>query len=71
MSNISGRFSRRTVALFWLVLAALVISVLIAMEQIAILYVLATIGIVALLLVVAFSDLENVGRENIEKLGME
>ena len=53
-------------ALLWLVGVAIVIGTLIALEQIAILYVLATIGLVALLLIVAFADLENVGRENIE-----
>ena len=53
-------------ALLWLLGVAVVIGTLIYLEQIAILYVLATIGLVALLLVVAFSDLERVGRENIE-----
>lgn len=71
MSNFSGKYSRRTVALFWLVLCAIVIAALIYFEQIAILYVLATIALVALLLIVAFSDLENVGRENIDKLSSE
>lgn len=66
MANISERYSRRTVALFWLALVAVVIGVLIYLEQIAILYVLATIALVALLLVVAFADLEKVGRENLE-----
>jgi hypothetical protein len=59
-----NRFSRRTVALFWLLLVAVVIGALIAWEQIAILYVLATLFLVILLLIVAFADLENVGREN-------
>lgn len=58
--------SRRMVALIWLVAVAIVIGTLIYLEQIAILYVLATISLVALLLIVAFADLENVGRENIE-----
>lgn len=71
MSNISRKFSRRSVALFWLLLVGAVIVTLIALEQIAILYVLATIALVALLLIVAFADLENVGRDNIEKLGSE
>ena len=53
-------------ALLWLLGVAVVIGTLIYLEQIAILYVLATIGLVALLLIVAFSDLERVGRENIE-----
>jgi hypothetical protein len=34
------------------------------LEQIAILYVLATLSLVILLLIVAFADLEKVGREN-------
>jgi hypothetical protein len=49
-----------------LVAVAIVIGTLIYLEQIAILYVLATLALVALLLVVAFADLESVGRENIE-----
>lgn len=53
-------------ALIWLLLVSIVIGTLIYLEQIAILYVLATISLVALLLIVAFSDLENVGRENLE-----
>lgn len=53
---------RRTTALLWLIGVAIVIGVLIAYEQISILYVLATLSIVALLLIVGFSDLENVGR---------
>lgn len=54
-------------ALIGLFFAAVVIGVLIRFEQIAILYVLATILLVGLLLVVAFADLENVGRESAEK----
>ena len=53
-------------ALLWLGGVAIVIGTLIYLEQIAILYVLATLALVALLLIVAFADLENVGRENIE-----
>ena len=66
MAEKQSKLSRRTIALIWLVAVAIVIGTLIAMEQIAILYVLATISLVALLLIVAFADLENVGRENIE-----
>ena len=66
MAENQRKLSRRTTALVWLVGVAIVIGTLIYLEQIAILYVLATIGLVALLLVVAFADLENVGRENIE-----
>jgi hypothetical protein len=43
-----------------------VIGVLIYLEQIALLYVLATVALVVLLLIVGFSDLENIGVENIE-----
>jgi hypothetical protein len=59
------------VALFWLLLAAVAIGILIALEQVALLYVLATLSLVALLLVVAFADLEHVGREYIENAGSE
>ena len=61
-----NKFSRRTVALFWLVIVSIVIGALIAYEQIALLYVLATLILVALLLIVGFADLENVDRDNIE-----
>lgn len=61
-----NKLSRRTVALFWLVALSIVIGTLIAYEQIALLYVLATVALVALLLIVGFADLENVDRENIE-----
>lgn len=50
----------------WMLAVAIVIGVLIYIEQIAILYVLATLSIVVLLLIVAFSDLEAVGRERID-----
>jgi heme A synthase len=66
MANLTERYSRRTIALFWLALVAVVIGVLIYLEQIAILYVLATVALVALLLIVAYADLEKVGRENLE-----
>lgn len=61
--NKQQRFSRRSIILFWLALVAVIIGTLIALEQIAILYVLATVALVALLLVVAFADLEKVGSE--------
>jgi hypothetical protein len=53
---------RRTKAVLWLLIAAIAIGLFIYFEQIAILYVVATLGIVLLLLTVAFADLENVGR---------
>ena len=61
-----GKYGRRTVALFWLAVVAVVIGVLIYLEQIALLYVLATLVLVGLLLIVAFADLESVNRNNIE-----
>jgi heme A synthase len=66
MATKERKLGRRSIALIWLVAVAIVIGTLIYLEQIAILYVLATISLVALLLVVAFADLEKVGRENIE-----
>lgn len=66
MASKQRKFGRRSVALVWLVAVASVIGTLIYLEQIAILYVLATLSLVALLLVVAFADLEHVDRENIE-----
>lgn len=66
MSEKQTKMSRRTTALLWCFAVAVVIGVLIYLEQIAILYVLATVGLVALLLIVGFSDLEKIGREGIE-----
>ena len=66
MASKERKLSRRATALIWLLAVAIVIGTLIYLEQIAILYVLATISLVGLLLIVAFADLENVGRENIE-----
>lgn len=63
MADTQNKFSRRAVALIWLLTVGLVIGVLIYLEQIALLYVLATVGLVALLLIVGFSDLENVDRD--------
>lgn len=60
----NNKLGRRTVALLWLVAVSIVIGVLIYLEQISVLYVLATLSIVALLLIVAFADLERVGRED-------
>lgn len=62
MGNLKNKFSRRTIALFWCFAVAIIIGALILFEQIPLLYVLATVSLVALLLIVGFSDLENVGR---------
>lgn len=61
-----NKFSRRTIALFWCLVVSVVIGFLIYWEQIALLYVIATLGLVVLLLIVGFADLEKVGRENAE-----
>ena len=66
MADKQNKYSRRTIALFWIVLVGIFIGILLYLEQIALLYVIATLGLVILLLVVAFADLEKVGRENIE-----
>ncbi len=66
MMEKQSRYNRRTVALFWLVAVGIVIGGLIYWEQIALLYVLATLALVVLLLIVGLADLEKVGRENIE-----
>lgn len=62
MGNLKDRFSRRTIALFWCLAVGVIIGALILFEQIPLLYVLATVSLVLLLLIVGFSDLENVGR---------
>lgn len=66
MADKQNKYSRRTIALFWIVLVSIFIGILLYLEQIALLYVIATLGLVVLLLVVAFADLERVGRENLE-----
>lgn len=66
MAEKNKKFSRRTIALLWCLAVGIVIGILIYLEQIALLYVLATVGLVLLLLIVAFADLEKVGRAGIE-----
>jgi len=68
MATIKKKTSRRTLALLWMLAVAIVIGVLIAYEQISILYVLATLALVSLLLVVGFADLEAVGRNDAEPI---
>lgn len=62
MAEKKRRFSKRMVALFWLFIVSIGIGVLIAYEQISVLYVLATLALTALLLIVGFADLAAVGR---------
>jgi len=54
--------SRRMTVFLWLVIIGGVIGSLIYFEQISILYVLTTLALVALLLIVGFSDLEGAAR---------
>jgi hypothetical protein len=62
MANKKKMLSRRMTVLIWLVIVGGVIGSLIYFEQISILYVLTTLALVALLLVVGFSDLEGASR---------
>jgi Kef-type K+ transport system membrane component KefB len=71
MAKKESKFSRRTTALLWCLAVGVVIGVLIYLEQIPILYVLATLGLVLLLIIVGFSDLENVGREGADGFALK
>ena len=62
MQNQPKGMSRRVQALLWMLAVAIMIGVLIAYEQISLLYVIATLGIVTLLLIVGFADLEGGSR---------
>ncbi len=63
MAILGRQFGRRTIALFWCAVVAVVSGVLISLEMIPVLYVLATLSLVILLMVVAFADLESVGHD--------
>lgn len=67
MQNKTRKISRRTQALLWMVAVAILIGILIGYEQISLLYVIATLGIVTLLLIVGFADLEGVSRTDSEE----
>jgi len=67
MANQGRKLSRRKLALLLMLAVAIVIGVLIAYEQISVLYVLATLSIVALLLIVGFADLEGVSRRDVDE----
>ncbi len=69
MTQPKKKMSRRASILLWLGTVGIVIGLLIYFEQIAILYVLATIALVVLLTVVSLSDLEGVDRENTQQDG--
>ena len=62
MAKKESKFSRRTNAFIWCAMVAVFIGILIYLERISLLYALATLGLVSLLLIVGFSDLENVDR---------
>jgi hypothetical protein len=67
MALFGKKFGRRTIALFWCAVVAIISGTLISLQLIPILYVLATLSLVVLLLIVAFSDLESVGRDAIDQ----
>lgn len=71
MANKRKKLSRRTVALLWITAIGILIGALIALEQIPILYVLATLSLIVLLLIVAFSDLEKVGRDGMDSFASD
>ncbi len=51
------------VTIFWSAIVIVVLSTLLYYERIDVLYILATIGLVALLLIVAFANLEGIDTE--------
>ncbi len=65
MAENKGGLSRRTMALIGALVVGIIITALLAYEQIAILYVLVTLALTALLLTVAFADLEHVGNDKL------
>ena len=55
------RRRRKTMTALWVFLISIGVIILIYREMTAVLYILATLGVTALLLVVAFSDLSHAG----------
>jgi hypothetical protein len=55
----ADRRRRRLITFGWSLALLLVVVLLIAFEKTAILYILATLGVTALLMVVAFADLDH------------
>jgi hypothetical protein len=55
------RRHRKMMTALWVLLISILVIVLIYREMSAVLYILATLGVTALLLVVAFSDLSHAG----------
>jgi len=56
-SAVATHKRRRRLALLWSAAVAIVVIVLLVQEQVAVLYVLATLSVTALLMIVAWSDL--------------
>jgi hypothetical protein len=63
-NNRARKTGGRNRTLLWIVGVGLIVLLLIYFEQTAILYVLATLGVTALLLIVAFADLKGVPNAN-------
>lgn len=63
-ATVPRRDRRRSKALIGLVLVALLVGTLIYFGQVEVIYVLSTLALIALLLLVGFSDLEKVGNED-------
>ena len=57
--DVTKKRRRRLITLAWVAALALVTIVLIYKEQTAVLYILATLGVTALLVIVAVADLED------------
>ena len=53
----SSRRRRKTITYIWIAILSLIVITLIYWEQTALLYILATLGVTALLVVVALADL--------------
>ena len=64
-----ARKRRRRNSLLVSAVAVIVIITLLALEQVALLYLIATLGVAALLLVVAFSDLHGAQQQPASALG--
>ena len=58
------RRRRKMITVLWALGLSVLVIVLIYLEKTAILYILCTLGVTALLLVVAFSDLKQSGGQN-------
>ena len=63
---IDARKRRRRITLLWSAIVALVIIILLRYQQIALLYVLATLSVTALLIIVSLSDLSGARKVGVE-----